>query len=376
MPFKRSQLLQHHPTSAQFEFIKKQNDSVLKASGNWTVRRISGVTAERGKLQPDRIDISGLERIDSAGALALFELADGQLERISPLEDPAKTLLEQVAAKYPQWPETGGERGAIQFLRKIGAAVTETWNQSISLLGFLGLTLTSFFASLVRPSRLRLTSLTHHMEQTGIDAIPIVALLAFMIGAVISFLGASVLRQFGGEIFVVELLGFAFLREFGVLLTAILVAGRSGSAFAAQIGSMKSNEEIDAIMTLGRNPMDLLVVPRMLALVLMLPILVLVSDLVGITGGMLMSWIFLGIDPGAFLLRLQETVDAQQFFVGLSKAPVFAMVIAVVGCHEGFRVTGSAASVGERTTSAVVQSIFLVILLDALFAVFYEELGI
>jgi phospholipid/cholesterol/gamma-HCH transport system permease protein len=224
--------------------------------------------------------------------------------------------------------------------------------------------------------KLRLTSTVFHMEQVGLDAVPIVGLLTFLIGSVVAFLGATVLRDFGAEVFTVELVSISFLREFGVLLTAILLAGRSGSAFTAQIGSMKSREEIDAIEALGLDTIEMLVIPRLLALLVMLPVLTFVAIAAGIFGGGLVGVYALDITPGMFISRLHEMTDVSHFWVGMSKAPVFAFLIATVGCLEGLKVEGSAESVGRHTTASVVQSIFLVILFDALFAIFYMELDI
>ena len=219
-----------------------------------------------------------------------------------------------------------------------------------------------------------MTPTVHHMEQVGLDAVPLVLLLSFMVGAVIAFLGATTLREFGAEVFVVELVSIAFLREFGVLLTAILLAGRTSSAFTAQIGAMQSGEEIDAIRTLGLDPIELLVLPRLFALLSMLPLLTFIAMVAGLLGGMAVCVGNLGMSPEAFLTRLNDTIEIRHFFVGISKAPMFAVVIALIGCLEGFQTQGTAQSVGERTTSSVVQTISLVILLDALAALFYMEM--
>jgi len=205
--------------------------------------------------------------------------------------------------------------------------------------------------------------------------VPIVALLTFMVGAVIAFLGATVLDAFGASIYTVDLVAFAFLREFAVLLTAILMAGRTASAFTAQIGSMKANEEIDAIRALGMNPVDLLVLPRVLALLISLPALTFIAMIAGITGGAIVCALSLDISPSMFLSILHQNLEARHFLLGMAKAPIFAFLIAIVGCLEGFKVSGSAQSVGEHTTSAVVQCIFIVILVDAVAALFYMEMG-
>lgn len=226
------------------------------------------------------------------------------------------------------------------------------------------------------PWRLRKAALVTHMEETGAKALPIVALMGFLIGVVLAFQGATQLKQFGAEIFVVELISISILRELGILLTAIIVAGRSGSAFTASIGSMKVQEEIDAMRTLGLDPIEVLVIPRVLALLIMLPILGFVADMAGLFGGALMSWIDLGVSPGMFVTRLKENTDVWQLAVGLIKAPFFALVIGVIACWQAMQVKGSAQSVGQRTTASVVQSIFMVIAIDALFSIFFSEIGI
>jgi phospholipid/cholesterol/gamma-HCH transport system permease protein len=225
------------------------------------------------------------------------------------------------------------------------------------------------------PRRFRLTATVHHMEQVGLDAVPLVVLLSFLVGAVIAFLGANILADFGATIYVVELVGIAFLREFGVLLTAILLAGRTASAFTAQIGAMVSREEVDAIRTLGLDPVDLLVIPRLLALLVTLPLLSFIADISGLLGGMSVAAFNLDIPPQAFLSRLHDTIKLRHFLVGMAKAPVFAIVIGLIGCLEGLQVKGTAQSVGERTTSSVVQTISLVIVLDAIAAIWFMNMG-
>jgi len=225
------------------------------------------------------------------------------------------------------------------------------------------------------PSRLRVTPLVYHMEQVGLNAVPIVALISFLIGIVLAYQGATQLRQFGAEIFTVELVSISVLREIGILLTAIIVAGRSGSAFTAQIGSMKLHEEIDAMRTLALDPMEMLVVPRVLALILVLPMLGFISDMMGLFGGLLMCWTVLDIMPGTFIARVEEWVPLSHFWVGIIKAPFFALMIGLIGCYEGLKVEGSAESVGRLTTKSVVESIFMVIVVDAFFSVYFAEIG-
>jgi phospholipid/cholesterol/gamma-HCH transport system permease protein len=214
------------------------------------------------------------------------------------------------------------------------------------------------------------------MEQVGLDAVPLVFLLSYLVGAVIAFLGANILRDFGAEIYVVELVNVAFLREFGVLLTAIILAGRTASAFTAQIGAMQSREEVDAIRTLGMDPIDLLVLPRVIALLVMLPLLTFIAMIAGLLGGLSVGAFSLDIAPQAYLARMESTIEVRHFLVGLSKAPLFALVIGLIGCLEGLQVEGTAQSVGERTTSSVVQTISLVIVIDAIMALWFLQMDI
>ncbi len=324
-----------------------------------------------------RIDASALTRLDTAGASLLLDLADARPDAIEGLDEGRRALLEAVAHAQRSLQESLPPRrhsGLIDIIARVGLAVEAAASNAVKLVGFIGLVLTTLVRSIRNPRRWRVTSLFFHIEQTGLDAVPIVVLLSFLIGAVVAFLGATVLKDFGASIFTVELVGYSFLREFGVLLTAILVAGRSGSAFTAQIGSMKAREEIDAIRTLGLDPVEVLVLPRLLALLLAMPALTFLAMLAGILGGAAVCTLALGISPGMFITRLQDLAGVRHFWVGMSKAPIFAFLIASIGCLEGFKVSGSAESVGSHTTSSVVQSIFVVILVDALAAIFFMEM--
>ncbi|MFU8832289.1 MAG: ABC transporter permease [Wenzhouxiangella sp.] len=353
----------------------------LLLAGDWQVdaaaRLAEEVAGVRGPA--NTVDASAIGRLDAAGALLVLRLADRfgiETSRLV-LADDHRALVEAVEAATQPDPssEPAAEAQWRRFLGHTGEAVAGLCTNLGRLLGFLGLTLVTLAQAIPRPSRWRITSTVHHMEQTGLNAMPLVALLSFLVGAVVAFLGATVLRDFGAELFVVDLTTYAFLREFGVLLTAILLAGRTASAFTAQIGTMKSREEIDAIRTLGLDPITLLVLPRLIALVIMLPILAVVATVSGLLGGMLVSATTLGIPVDLFIGRVYETVELRHYLVGLIKAPLFAIVIALVGCLEGFKVGGTAQSVGERTTSAVVQSISLVIVINALAALFFMEIG-
>jgi phospholipid/cholesterol/gamma-HCH transport system permease protein len=228
----------------------------------------------------------------------------------------------------------------------------------------------------LKPWRLRLTSTVRHLEETGLNALPIVGLISLLVGLVLAYQGVDQLRPFGAEIFMVNLVGIAALREMGILLTAIVVAGRSGSAFTAEIGTMKVNEEVDALSTLGLDPIEVLVLPRLIALTITLPLLTFFADVMALVGGALGGMLLIDLTIPQFLEQLSVAVTPTMFWVGMVKAPVFAFVIAMVGCFEGLRVAGSAESVGRLTTKSVVESIFLVIVLDALFSILFSIIGV
>ncbi|WP_236585564.1 ABC transporter permease [Dyella sp. EPa41] len=360
----------------------------LRVAGDWTLAHYvtleSSIAALKSRLdKATPIDLSGLGSLDTAGASLLASLLGaarlGDLAHADPTLPAAQRALLQTVGKamadYVEPKPRPRGNTLIELLARIGAAMEHVYHQQIRLLGFVGLTLETFARTVWRPRRWRVTSLVAHVEETGLDAVPIVALLTFMVGAVVAFLGSTVLKDFGATIYTVDLVAYSFLREFGVLLTAILMAGRTASAFTAQIGSMKANEEIDAIRALGLDPMELLVLPRVLAMLASLPMLTFLAMVSGLVGGGLVCALVLDIPPVMFLNLVKSDIGVQHFLVGMAKAPVFAFLIAVIGCLEGFKVTGSAESVGEHTTSAVVQSIFVVILLDALAALFYMEMG-
>ena len=262
------------------------------------------------------------------------------------------------------------------LLEVLGRATVEGIREVLGGLSFLGLALATLGRVIIHPSRLRFISTVYHMQQVGLNALPIIGLLTFLIGIVLAYLGAAQLQQFGAEVLIAELVGIATVREIGVILMAVVVAGRSGSAFTAQIGAMKVREEIDAMQTIGLDPMETLVIPRLLAMVITLPLLTFLADLAGIAGGCILSWIVLDISPLTFIERVQDFVDLWSFWVGIIKAPVMALLIALVGCYQGLMVAGSAESVGQHTTTSVVQSIFLVIVADAIFAVFFHIVGV
>lgn len=366
-----------------------QTPALLRITGDWTLAHYADLKRLRETLKGQydertTIDLNGLGALDTAGASLLVELLGA--ERLGKsaehpdcsLSAADRALLQTVYCSMADFCIPVKEPDisvGVQLLTRIGRAVDTVWQDTLQLLGFVGLILETIARGLFRPKRWRITPMVAHIEQTGLDAAPIVALLTFLVGAVVAFLGATVLASFGASIFTVDLVAFSFLREFGVLLTAILMAGRTASAFTAQIGSMKANEEIDAIRTLGLDPTELLVVPRVLALLVALPMLTFLAMLSGIVGGGVVCALSLDISPAMFLSLLQSDIGVQHFLVGMVKAPIFAFLIAAIGCLEGFKVSGSAESVGAHTTSSVVQSIFVVIVLDAVAALFFMEMG-
>ncbi|MDP9196185.1 MAG: ABC transporter permease [Pseudomonadota bacterium] len=320
--------------------------------------------------------------MDTAGALLLRRLvhrleAGGATVTTQGLESRFKTLFDAVSEEALADPAPQKKPSdPLAPVVALGKKTTEILSNAAELVAFLGVVTETLGRLVVNPRRLRLTSLVWHIVDTGWKALPILGLLSFLIGVVLAWQAADQLRPFGADRYVVNLLGISILREIGVLLTAIIVAGRSGSAFTAQIGTMKVNQEVDALQTMGLDPVETLVAPRILALVLVLPLLTFYGDLAGLAGGALMSWAALGINFSAFLAQLKSAVTTTTLWVGLVKAPMFAFVIALVGCHQGLQVSGSAESVGQRTTLSVVQAIFLVIILDAVFSIAFSIMKI
>ena len=375
--------------SATLQTSDEPDALVLKPEGRWLVTTATDVDKSLRSLRlPSgrqvRIDLASLERVDTAGAWLLVR-TEHALEALGNKVDVVNTrpsfapLIDQVrmrGAAAPIEHPVPPHHTFSGFIARIGEVTLKLSHRGYQILGFLGLVTETIVRSIRRPSRFRLTSTLVQMELTGLDAMPIVGLLSFLIGIVFAYQGADQLRRFGAEIYTVNLLGIAILRELGVLLPAIVIAGRSGSAFTAQIGTMQVNQEIDAMRTLGLDPTEVLVVPRVLGLVLTLPLLVFFADFMGLLGGCLMSWASLGISIPRFLDQLRGAINEWTLWVGVIKAPFFAAIIAMVGCFEGFNVSGSADSVGRLTTQSVVESIFLVIVADAGFSILFSLLKI
>lgn len=351
------------------------------ASGHWTFQNAEAMLLLlSGKTDGARqVDASAIGKLDATGSRMLLDLQRhlGLGDHALLLAPGLAALLQAVRAVSAR-PAARQDRAhpLLRFLAATGVWVDNARHNIIVFLAFLGRTLQCLAENLFNPRHWRITSVVHHMQVVGFNAVPLTMLVNFMVGAVVAFLGATVLKELGVELWVVELVGVAFFREFGVLLTAILLAGRTASAFTAQIGSMKSGEELDAIRTMGLDPIEVLVLPRLKALLLTLPLLTFLATMAGLLGGMAVCYWSLGISPEMFINRLNEELSPRHFWLGMSKAPLFAVVIGLIGCLEGFKAESNAQSVGEHTTSSVVQCITLVILLDALAAMFFMELDL
>ena len=323
-----------------------------------------------------RIDLSAIERIDTIGAWIIHRFAKQHSASVEGLRSEQQHLLEQVESADEAVPTRPAHVSAFtRVLGEVGEATATAGRTLIGLLGFLGATVVAFMGVLRHPRRFRFNATVQRFEVVGVSALGIVGLMSFLIGIVIAQQGAVQLRQFGAEVFTINLIGRITLRELGVLMTAIMVAGRSGSAFAAQLGTMKLTEEVDAMRTIGISPIEALVIPRILAAVVMMPLLGFFASCIAIVGGAVIGDLMLGIPFFTFLSRIQEVVPLYDLYVGLAKAPVFGLIVALTGCYQGLQVQGNSEQVGLKTTKAVVQAIFMVIVLDAFFAVFFTEIG-
>ena len=323
-----------------------------------------------------RIDVAGLTELDTAGALLLCAWQE-EGNTLVGIRADHKRLLKLIAGldRTPRV-AVSQEAGWRLFITGVGRAAFETLKDFVDFVDFTGRSAAAIGKLILHPGGIRPSAIAHHIAETGVKALPIVGLLAVMIAVVIAYQGVAQLRPYGGQDLTIDLVSVSVLREMAVLITAILVAGRSGAAFAAEIGVMKSNEEVDALKVMGLDPMQLLVAPRLIALLVTLPLLTFFADVMGLIGGAVISKSLLNVSLAQYLPLVREAVDSRDLFVGLIKAPVFAVVIAVTGCMHGLRVKGSAESVGTETTRAVVKSIFLVIVLDAMFSIFFERIGL
>lgn len=350
-------------------------DNVIQCRGSWTLPHLSQLErGGRGIRWPDTptvlYDVGGVTAMDTGGALILQRCIDGvrlkgQQTALQGLKPEFTELLQKVEAEWSRPPQVG-EVSDAGWMDSLTRAVKSRHVSAIRALAFVGESTTAFGRALVRPRTIRWRALLRIVELDGVRALPITGLLTFLVGVVIAYQGAEQLRKFGTNIFIVDLVGISLLREIAPLIVAILIAGRSGSAYAAEIGTMKVTEELDAVRTLGISPMNLLVLPRALALVIALPLLTVYADVVGVFGGMLIALGELNVSFVEFIARFEEAVPVRHFLIGLGKAPFFAAIIALVGCYQGFQIRGGVDDVGRHTTISVVQGIFLVIVFDAI----------
>lgn len=369
--------------------ITQTTPEELRLSGAWTARGLGAIGSQlaalsiSGRSTARVLDSARIEALDTAGAWVLQKLlrrlrGEGGCVQVRDLRPEFSRLLElvghevsnQAASPSPVVPSSSSR------LEQLGHQAAAAVGQALALLGFIGEIATAFAGCLRHPTRFRWLPTLYNLRRAGLDALPIVGLLSFLLGIVIAYQGAGQLRQYGANIFVVDLVGLSVLREFAPLITAIIIAGRSGSAYAAQIGTMSVTEEIEALRTLGIGPLDLLVLPKIVALCVALPLLTVFADVSGVFGGMIMARTQLGVGFGEFLDRFVKAVSLADYLVGIGKTPVFAMIIVVVGCFQGFRTHGGADGVGRQTTRSVVQSTFLVIVADALFSVAFSALDL
>ena len=382
------------PEAGWIEGKHERDTLVFSAGGAWRMGHLARLVREVRAAIPARaalagrtrarIDLGEITLLDSSGAWLVADTkrrldALGLTTEIVAGRAADKTLLDRVDKALKKIGVLKPPRHApplISALAHIGVIAVEAGKKALELLSFFGLTVVLLARAVLRPWRIQFKATVKHIETTGLNALPIVGLLNFLIGMVVAFMGAVQLKKFGAEIFTVNLVGVAVLRELGVLITAILIAGRSGSAFTAQIGTMKVNQEIDAMQTIGLNPIEVLVLPRILAMMVTLPLLTFYADIMGLAGGALMATVSLDISLDSFLRQLKSAIDFETFLIGFLKAPFCAYIIAMVGCYEGMKVAGSAESVGTRTTMAVVEAIFLVITFDAVVAIALSIVGI
>lgn len=374
------------PGPGWVKFAVSANVATWSFGGAWTIEHATRLARELGDVAPSKagaalFDLSDLLQLDTSGAWLIARLgraleAAGTKVETKAGDPDLAALLQRVAETRDVLPTPPRRRNLSDKIAELGAGVENVLLESRDLLAFLGALVLALGRLALTPWKLRWNAIFSHLEQTGLNALPIVGLINLLVGVVLAFQGADQLARFGAQTFTINMLGISVLREMAVLLTAIVVAGRSGSAFTAQIGTMQVNEEVDALRTIGLDPMDVLVVPRVLALVISLPLLTFFADMMGLLGGGLMCVVLLDISFQQYLSLLNQAITVNHFWVGMAKAPVFAILIALVGCFEGLRVSGSAESVGRLTTRSVVEAIFLVIIVDAMFSIMFSYLGI
>ncbi|MFN3389435.1 MAG: MlaE family lipid ABC transporter permease subunit [Allosphingosinicella sp.] len=365
-------------TVARVTETEQEGRRVLQFHGDLTLPRLGVLPTRLERMKGDGflLDLSDIGRIDTIGAWLIHRTARDRGGEVVGARPDAQSLIDQVARlDAPVKVRPDQPSPLARIVGQLGGATVEAGRTLLGLVAFFGAMLVALTRVVRQPRRFRINAIVQRFEVVGVHAFGIIGLMSFLVGIVIAQQGAVQLRQFGAEVFTVNLIGRSSVKELGVLMTAIMVAGRSGSSFAAQLGSMKLAEEIDAMRTIGVSPMEALVLPRVMATVLMMPLLAFYAAVVAIIGGGIFTWLSLDIPPVTFVQRIREVVPVTDLWQLLIKAPVFGLIIALAGCYQGMQVEGDAEEVGLRTTTAVVQAIFLVIVLDAFFAVFFTEIG-
>jgi phospholipid/cholesterol/gamma-HCH transport system permease protein len=360
----------------------------LTAAGAWTAPNaaeleglVQGFTSDASAVGVAAIDMRAIEQFDTYGALLLERLlraweARGHQMHIVALAERYQSLLRDVHRFNPPATDAGPPESKILYaMESLDRGVSNIAGELVTLVNMMGALGLALMAVLRHPMRFRLTTAVHQLDRVALHAVPIILLITFLIGGIISQQGFFHFRKFGADEYVVDMVGILVLREIGVLIVAIMVAGRSGSSYTAELGSMKMREEIDALRTMGFDPVEILLLPRVIALVVALPLLTFLGSMAALYGGGLVAWLYGGMSPEIFMTRLQDAISLTHFKVGLIKAPFMALAIGAVACAEGLKVKGSAESLGLQTTSSVVKSIFLVIVLDGLFAIFFASIG-
>ncbi len=359
----------------------------LAATGAWVAQNarrlegeIDGMARRNGGIKRVDIDMAGIQRLDTFGAWLLERLvrsftAQGVKAEVTGLAEKYRALMDEVrGVKADEAPHK--EPGTLtSAFASVGLAMVLVGGTISSIINLIGALVVAFLRMASRPRSFRLTSMVHQLDNVAWRAVPIILLITFLIGCIIAQQGLFHFRKFGADVYVVDMVGILVLRELGVLIVCIMVAGRSGSAYTAELGSMKMREEIDALRTMGFDPIEVLILPRIMALIIGVPILTFLGSMAALYGGGLVCWLYGGIDPDIFLSRLKESISLNTFQVGMIKAPFMALIVGVVACVEGLAVKGSAESLGLQTTASVVESIFLVIVLDGMFAIFFASIG-
>ena len=359
----------------------------LAGAGAWVAEnarrleaQVDAATRRGGAVKRVDIDMGRVDRLDTFGAWLLERLtrsfsARGCTTAVTGLKEDFRALVDEVHGVKPEAAPARRRSSIVDGIAAVGQSMAAVGGSFNAFVNMLGAVIVALLRVVIHPRRFRFTSMVHQLDNVGWRAVPIILLITFLIGAIIAQQGIFHFRKFGADIYVVDMVGILVLREIGVLIVAIMVAGRSGSAYTAELGAMKMREEIDALHTMGFDPIEVLILPRIVALIIGVPILTFLGSMAALYGGGLVCWLYGGISPDIFLQRLKEAISLQTFEVGMIKAPFMAMVIGIVACVEGMAVKGSSESLGLQTTASVVESIFLVIVLDGLFAIFFASIG-